>query len=57
MCDLCNSKEIEITVKTKRPEDMYIFANNEVVGMMFCPLCGKDLRKEVEQTFSEKSEI
>lgn len=44
-CQLCRSKRIDITVQTKEPEDMYIFSTNEAIGLMYCPLCGRDLRR------------
>ena len=44
-CELCRSKRIDITVQTKEPEDMYIFSTNEAIGLMYCPLCGRDLRR------------
>lgn len=53
MCKLCESKDINITVETKDPDDKFCFKNDEVIGIMFCPLCGRDLRKNKTMTGRE----
>lgn len=43
-CALCGSKWIDIEVRTVSPDDMYVFSTNKVIGLMYCPLCGRRLK-------------
>lgn len=45
-CRLCSSKEIEIHVTTKDPDDGYYFTTDRSIGTMHCPLCGKRINKK-----------
>ena len=44
-CKLCNSGRIEITATTHEPDDEYWFSSDPVVGLMYCPLCGRRLTR------------
>lgn len=45
-CDLCNSKHIDIKVETKDKNDSYWFSSDPIVGLMYCPLCGRRIARE-----------
>ncbi len=42
-CMLCESDKIHIQTITKEPEQLFSFSTEET-GLMFCPMCGRDLR-------------
>ncbi len=44
-CELCNSEVISIQVITKELDNVFLFSSDEDVGLMYCPLCGRDLRR------------
>ena len=46
-CELCKSRWIDIEVRTVNygGTDTYVFSTNEAVGLMYCPMCGADMRE------------
>lgn len=48
-CKLCRSAEIHMSIDTQAPKDQYVFSSSPVVGLMYCPLCGRNISHLVKE--------